>query len=223
MADIEKANQDPWAGKEVAEESALPPYLTEPAKEAKMEELDPEEIQKLALASSATPLPKTCNIENAHIALPVAETLLAAGKVLVERYKKEWKEDAEAHDIAKVDYPETGLRIQIVKAGKTPTATPEALLELRKTNPLLFSQITKSGIHAPESKKKALRERIEKLQGELLKAQAELEAYDLYDTPELIDDEKEIAEKAGDWDGITWTAKRADSVREGSIPKKNRR
>ena len=198
-------------------------YLSEPAKEAKMGELDPAEIASLAFASlSGTPLPKHADIENGDIVLPLAETLLAAGKVLVERFKKEWKEDAEAHDLAKVDYPRTGMRIQIVKSAKTPEADPEALLELRKKDPVAYAKICKPGIHAPASKKKALQERIDKLQGELLKAQTEMEAYDLYDSPELIDDPKAIAEAVGDWDGITWVAKRADSVREGSIPKGKR-
>ena len=203
---------------------ALPPFLSEPAKEAKMEELAPAEIASLALASlsSGIALPAKATVENADIALPISETLLAAGKVLTERFRKEWKEDAEEKGLEKVDYPATGMRIQIVKSSRTPSATPEALSQLRKTDPILFSKIAKPGIHAPASKKKAIAERIDKLQAELLKLQAEKEAYDLYDEPELIDDEKAVAQALQEtpWDGIEWTAKRKDSVREGSIPKK---
>lgn len=197
-------------------------YLSEPAKEAKMAELENGDIIRLALAAAMGKIAPKTDIENAAIQLPIAETLLAAGKVMTERARKEWKEDAQAHDLAKVDYPEQGMRIQIVKSAMAPSATPEALIALRSSDPVLFSKIAKPGIHAPASKKKALQEKIDKLQGELLKAQAEMEAYDLYDEPQLIDDDKAVSSalEGSSWDGVEWKQKRADTVREGSIPKK---
>ena len=197
-------------------------YLSEPAKEAKMSELENGDIIRLALAAAMGKIAPKTDIENAAIQLPIAETLLAAGKVMTERARKEWKEDAQAHDLSKVDYPEQGMRIQIVKSAMAPSATPEALIALRSSDPVLFSKIAKPGIHAPASKKKALQEKIDRLQGELLKAQAEMEAYDLYDEPQLIDDDKAVASalEGSSWGGIEWKAKRTDTVREGSIPKK---
>ena len=197
-------------------------YLSEPAKEAKMAELENGDIIRLALAAAMGKIAPKTDIENAAVQLPIAETLLAAGKVMTERARKEWKEDAQAHDLAKVDYPEQGMRIQIVKSAMAPSATPEALIALRSSDPVLFSKIAKPGIHAPASKKKALQEKIDRLQGELLKAQAEMEAYDLYDEPQLIDDDKAVSSalEGSSWDGVEWKQKRADTVREGSIPKK---
>ena len=197
-------------------------YLSEPAKEAKMAELENGDIIRLALAAAMGKIAPKTDIENAAIQLPIAETLLAAGKVMTERARKEWKEDAQAHDLSKVDYPEQGMRIQIVKSAMAPSATPEALIALRSSDPVLFSKIAKPGIHAPASKKKALQEKIDRLQGELLKAQAEMEAYDLYDEPQLIDDDKAVSSalEGSSWDGVEWKQKRADTVREGSIPKK---
>ena len=197
-------------------------YLSEPAKEAKMAELENGDILKLALAAATGNVVPVTTIENAAIQLPIAETLLAAGKVMTDRARKEWKEDAEAHDLTKVDYPEQGMRIQIIKSARAPQMTPEALLALRKSDPILFSQIAKPGIHAPASKKAEVDAKIEKLQAQLIKLQAEKEAYDLYDEPQLIDDDKAVAKavEGKEVPGMEWKAKRADTVREGSIPKK---
>lgn len=219
--EIENINMaDDWAAPAPLPVEAV--YLSEPAKEAKMADLANGDIIRLALAAASNQMSPRTTIENASTQLPIAETLLAAGKVMTDRARKEWKEDAEAHDLSKVDYPATGLRVQIVKGAKAPSATPEALAELRKTNPVLFSQIAKNGVHMAPAKKAELQKKIDRLQGELLKAQAEMEAADLYDEPQLIDDDKAIAKalEQTPWDGVEWKAKRADSVREGSIPKK---
>ena len=207
---------------EVAPVEEAVAYLSEPAKEAKMAELENQDILKLALAAAFGKMENATTIENAAIQLPIAETLLAAGKVMTERGRKEWKEDAEKHDLSKVDYPEQGMRIQIIKSAMAPQMSPEALLELRKSDPVLFSQIAKPGIHAPASKKADVDARIEKLQAQLIKLQAEKEAYDLYDEPQLIDDDKAVAKavEGKQVPGLEWKAKRADAVREGSIPKK---
>ena len=207
---------------EVAPVEEAVAYLSEPAKEAKMAELENGDILKLALAAATGKMVPVTTIENAAIQLPIAETLYAAGKVMTDRARKEWKEDAEKHDLSKVDYPEQGMRIQIVKSAMAPQMSPEALLALRKSDPVLFSQIAKPGIHAPASKKADVDAKIEKLQAQLIKLQAEKEAYDLYDEPQLIDDDKAVAKavEGKQIAGLEWKAKRADTVREGSIPKK---
>lgn len=216
--DIQK---DPWAGEEKIEKAAQPiVYITEPAKEAKMAELDSSEIQALAAAAMSTPLPAEVNLQNAGEALPRIETLLAAAKVLSERARSEWKAAAQAAGENKVDYAANGLRLQIISSKPVPVTSEEALIGLRDTNPAMYAKIAKPGIKAPASKVASLEAKVDKLQGELLKAQAELETYENFNHPSLIEDAAAVKEAAGDWDGIEWQEKKAPYIKAAPIPAK---
>lgn len=197
-------------------------YITEPSKEARMSELENADIIAQVGAALAQPLPAVVTLENAGEALPRIETLLAAAKVLSERARTEWKTEAQEAGETKVDYPANGLRIQLISCKPVPVTTEDTLIGLRTSNPALYAKITKPGIKAAPSKVAKLQEKIDKLQGELLQAQAELETYEAYEHPTLIEDAAAIKEAAGDWDGIEWEEKKAPYVKASPIPAKKK-
>ncbi len=210
----------PAASAEIEKAAQPITYITEPSKEARMSELENGDIISQVAAALSTPLPAVVTLKNAGEALPRIETLLAAAKVLSERARSEWKTEAQEAGETKVDYPTNGLRIQLISSKPVPVTTEDALIGLRNSNPVLFAKITKPSIKAAPSKMAKLQEKIDKLQGELLQAQTEMETYEAYEHPTLIEDAAAIKEAAGDWDGIEWQEKKAPYVKAAPIPAK---
>ena len=197
-------------------------YITEPSKEARLSELENVDIVAQVAAALSQPLPAAVTLKNAGEVLPRIETLLAAAKVLSERARSEWKAEAQEAGETKVDYPANGLRIQLISSKPAPVTTEDALIGLRASNPVLFAKITKPGIKATPAKMAKLQEKIDKLQGELLQAQAEMETYEAYEHPSLIEDAAAVKEAAGDWDGIEWQEKKPPYVKAAPIPAKKK-